>query len=112
MSAAEIDAYLAGLTPKRAGRVGAVVALLRRTHPDLAETIEYKMPIFRKGEAYFGVADRAQYVSLYLGCVPGLCAEVLASDPRLKGGKGCVNVTDSREMPLAALERALAKLFA
>jgi hypothetical protein len=104
-----VDAYLAGLGGERRERVAAVVAAARAT--GAVEAIEYGMPVFRKGDAMFGVANRAGYVSLYFDGRDDLVQRVIAGDPKLKHGKGCVTVTDARPMPVAAVEGALGELF-
>ncbi len=109
MSAAEVDAYLATLDGVRAERVAAVVALVRK-RDGIAETIENGMPTFKRGEAYFAVKSQKNYVSLYIGRAGA--DRIVAGDPKLKRGGGCVNVTDARPMPLDVLDAALGDKFA
>lgn len=104
-----VDDYLAGLPDGRRGRVAAIIAIARAT--GAAETIDYGMPVFRRGGAMFGIANRSAYVSLYFDARTDLADRVIASDPRLKRGKGCINVTDARPMPVDAVGEVLADLF-
>lgn len=106
--AGPVDDYIAALTPLRAERVAVVRRLAHAAFPDIAESIDWKMPVFRHGERYVAVASQKQYLSVYLGCQP-LAAQVVASDPQLKGGKACVNIRDSVAMPEAALAAAIAE---
>ena len=101
-----VDAYIAALPPERQARVAALRALIQRVAPDVAERIEWKMPVFGRGERWVAVASQKNYISVYLG-LDGDVAAVLASDPELKGGKTCVNIPDRAELPLAALETAI-----
>lgn len=103
---ADVDAYIAALLPLRRERVEAVRALIHARCGDIAESREWKMPVFRRGDAYVGVASQKSYVSVYLGCNEA-AARLMASDARLKGGKTCVNVTDTTPWPEAALADAV-----
>ena len=111
MPATDVDGYLEGLTAERRDRVAAVRTIVRETYPDIAEGIEWKMPVFRRGDRWIAVASQKSYVSLYLGCEP-LAARVAASDPGLRHGKGCVNVRDSVAMPIEALRPVIRELLA
>lgn len=104
----DVDAYLAAATPERRDRMNAVRALVHELAPDIVESLDWKMPVFRRGEAWVAVASQKSYLSVYLGNAP-LAARVVASDPRLKGGKSCVNIGDTVALPLAALRPAIAE---
>jgi hypothetical protein len=101
-----VDAYLDGLPLQRRERVAAVRALVHTIAPDVVERIEWKMPVFSRGDRWVAVASQKSYVSVYLGTT-GNAATVIATDPQLKGGKACVNIPDRAELPLAALEPAI-----
>lgn len=101
-----VDAYLDGLPPPRRERVAAVRALVHAIAPDVVERIEWKMPVFGRGDRWVAVANQKSYVSVYLGTT-GDAAVVIAVDPMLKGGKACVNIPDRAALPMAALELAI-----
>lgn len=103
---AEVDAYLARATPLRRERLQTLRALVHMIAPDVTEAIEWRMPVFRRGERWVAMADQKSYLSIYLGC-EARAAAVVASDPRLKGGKACVNIGDRADLPVAALEPAI-----
>ena len=102
----DVDAYIAALPPLRRERLEAARALIHARCGDVAESLEWKMPVFRRGDAYIGVASQKSYVSVYLGC-SDTARRLMASDPRLKGGKACVNITDATPWPEAALGDAV-----
>ena len=102
----EVDAYIAALPPLRRERLTAARTLIHARCGDVAESLEWKMPVFRRGDAYIGVASQKSYVSVYLGC-SDTARRLMASDPRLKGGKACVNITDTMPWPEAALGDAV-----
>ena len=103
----EVDAYIAALPPLRRERLEAARRAIHAQFADIGESIEWKMPVFRRGGAYIGVASQKSYVSVYLGCSE-TARRLIASDARLKGGKACVNIPDSAAWPEAALDDAIA----
>ena len=109
--AASVDDYLAALSPLRRKRVAAVRALVHAAYPDVAESIEWRMPVFRRGERWIAVASQKSYVSVYLRSVDW-AAKIAASDARLGSGKGCVNIKDSAPLPDALLAAAVAAMLA
>lgn len=103
---AEIDTYIAALPPLRAERLAALRTLIHKVEPDVVEGFDWAMPVFRLGERWVAMASKKSYVSVYLG-TEAQAAAVIASDPKLKGGKACVNISDRAELPLAALAPAI-----
>ncbi|KAB7647824.1 iron chaperone [Polymorphobacter fuscus] len=103
-----VDDYLEALPPARRERVTALRALIHQAVPDVSERIEWRMPVFGRGDRWVGVASQKSYISVYLGCEDA-AAGVLATDPGLKGGKACVNIPDRVDVPLAALLPAIRK---
>jgi uncharacterized protein YdhG (YjbR/CyaY superfamily) len=99
---AEVDAYIAALEPLRRERLAALRSLVHSLYPDVAERIEWKMPVFSRADAWVATASQKSYVSVYLHNEGG-AAEIAATDPKLKHGKGCLNIPDRAEVPLAAL---------
>ncbi len=102
----EIDTYIAMLPPLRAERLAALRALIHSVESAVVEGFDWQMPVFRMGERWVAVASKASYISVCLG-TEVQAAAVIASDPKLKGGKSCVNIPDRAALPLAALEPAL-----
>jgi hypothetical protein len=100
-----VDAYLATCPPAQAERLAAVRALALAV-PGVTEGMDWNMPVFRRGEQWFAMANRAAYISIYLHD-GALVAALVAGDPKLKSGKGCLNIPDRAAMPLAALEGAI-----
>ncbi len=96
-----IDDYIAAAPPLRAERLAAIRAIVHRVAPDVVESIEWKMPVYRVGERFFATASQKSYLSLYIGKaqVDALTAAV----PGLKSGKGCLNIIDRVALPPAEL---------
>lgn len=106
----QVTAYIDALPPKRQQRLSELREASHRAVPGLAESIEWKMPVFRKGERWFGMSSRAQYTSLYIG--EARVNRLVALEPRLRHGKACLNIQDSVPLPLAAIEAEIADIFA
>ena len=106
-----VDAYIAALPPLRQARLKAVRELVHRVAPGVSERIEWKMPVFSIGDRWVAAASQKSWVSVYLGC-EARAAAVIATDPALKGGKACVNITDRAALPEDALALAVAQVFA
>lgn len=101
-----VDAYIAALEPLRRERLTALRELIHAVAPEVTERIDWRMPVFGVGELWVAVASQKSYVSVYLGC-QSEAAAIVATDPKLKGGKACVNIPDRAELPLAALGAAI-----
>lgn len=99
----DVDAYIAAQPPARAERLAQLRAAIHVAAPDVAESIEWKMPVFRSGGDWLAMANRAAYISLYLHDVAAVAA-LVATDARLKSGKGCLNIPDRAPLPMAALD--------
>ena len=92
-----VDEYIAAAPPIRQERLRAIRAIVHRVAPHVVESIEWKMPVYRLGEAYFATASQKSYLSIYIGKAQ---VDVLAAAvPGLKSGKGCVNLTDTAPLP-------------
>ncbi len=102
----EIDAYIAAAPPKRAERLIALRDAVHRAVPGVTESIEWKMPVYRFGENYVATAAQKNYLSVYIGAVE---AAGIAAASGLKGGKGCLNITDSRPLPVELIEAAFGR---
>ena len=102
MHAPEVDAYIAAAPPVRQARLAALRQLVHEVAPDVVETIDWRMPVFRRGDAWIAMASQKSYISVYLRCMDGAAA-IAATDPKLRNGKGCLNIPDRAGVPLAAL---------
>ncbi len=79
----------------------------KRKAPDNITVIERNRPYDTFG---WGLVFSDQTLgNLALADVSDAARRLMASDPRLKGGKACVNITDSTPWPEAALQDAIAE---
>lgn len=102
----DVDAYIAALEPFRRERMTTLRSLINKIAPGVAERIEWRMPVFGSDDVWVALASQKSYISVYLRCDESAAA-VIASDPKLKGGKSCINISDKAALPLAALAPAI-----
>ena len=107
----EVDAYIAALPPGRAARVTAIRDMVHAVWPDIAERIEWKMPVFQRGDRWVAVASQKSYVSIYLRSVT-VAERIAATDAKLARGKGCLNIRDAAPLPIEALRDGLREVLA
>lgn len=67
-------------------------------HPNVVESMAYKMPTYRLGDGWVALANQKQYVSLYT-CRAQHLVDFKLANPSIKTGKGCINFKDSDELP-------------
>jgi uncharacterized protein YdhG (YjbR/CyaY superfamily) len=101
-AAAAIDAYLAQLAPARRGRGEALHRLVLKHFPDAVASLQYGMPHYRVGDAFFAWGSQKSYLSVYTCSVDRLL-RFRSRHPEVKGGKGCLNFRDADAFPVADL---------
>ena len=107
----DVDAYIAATPPLRQERLSALRALIHRIAPDVVESTDWRMPVYRTGERYVATASQKNYLSVYLGNEDGVAA-LIAAVPGLKGGKNCLNITDRIPLPMEQLEPVIRRQLA
>ena len=105
------DDYADTLSPLRAERVRAVRDAVLAAFPDTDQSLEWGGVVFRRGERYLAISSKASYFSIYTCGNVEATRRMLASDPKLRGGKACVNVRDTTTLPIAALTAELPGLL-
>lgn len=89
-TAATVDAYLAGVEPKRAQAMAHIRQVALEALPDHVESMRYGMPTYARGEEQpaFAFNSQKQCISLYVSPrVHTLHAEALKG---LDAGKSCI----------------------
>jgi hypothetical protein len=107
-----VDAYVASLDEPRRTKVAAAIAIIRSAGAGAHEGVEWKMPVFRKGDLYVAIANQKNYVSVYCCNDESAAAALKAAGPKgVKGGKCCVNYPDGVDIPAAALATMVKKVL-
>lgn len=109
-----VAAFLQTLAPKERALFGKVRALLRKAHPQVEESMKYRMPTYLVGEYHLGAFNKQkQYLCLYLNpeAVDPYRKELKAAG--LDCGKSCLRFTQPEKLPLplaAKIIKAAGKL--
>lgn len=97
------DEYMAGVPPKRRGRMEELIGHIRAWYPRAAIRIKYGIPTFETVDGWVAVANQKNYVSLYT-CSPDYIAPYKEKHPGVKSGKGCLNFRDGDEIDYEGLK--------
>lgn len=103
MSENGVDEYLDAQPAPRARRLRELRDLIERLCPRARVSMKYRMPTFECEEGWVAIANQKHYVSLYTCSAVHLEAFRLAH-PKIRTGKGCVNLRDRDELPVRDLE--------
>lgn len=77
----------------RLTRFNDIIELVSANFPQATMTLEYKMPTFRLGDNWLAVGNQKNYCSVYT-CMAEHLAGFKKKYPRIKTGKGCINLKD------------------
>jgi uncharacterized protein YdhG (YjbR/CyaY superfamily) len=91
------DEYMAGVPPKRRGRLEEMIGHIRAWYPRARIAIKYGMPMFETDGGWVAVANQKNYISLYT-CSSEHIAPYKEKHSKVKSGKGCLNFRDSDEI--------------
>lgn len=95
--------YLDAVPDSRRERLLSVRERILKLHPNVDESMEYKMPTYRLATGWISIGNQKNYVSVYT-CGPHHLAAFREKHPKIKGGKGCLNFKDNDEIALDDLE--------
>lgn len=68
--------------------------------------MKYKMPTFESEKGWVALANQKNYISLYT-CSAKNIAEFKNLHSHIKTGKGCLNIKDKDDFPLADLDSVI-----
>lgn len=101
-----VERYFAELPRERRAVVQRLHALVLELYPHAEVDFSYSMPTYRVDEGWVSLANQKRYVSLYT-CGEQHLAEFRKRHPRIKTGKGCINLKPDAELPEAALRQVI-----
>ncbi|HKJ84946.1 MAG TPA: DUF1801 domain-containing protein [Spirochaetia bacterium] len=88
--AATVDEYLKGVPAERLDALEKIRTLIRETHPDYEESMQYGMPSYGKdGVIELSFASQRQNIALYL-LKAGVVNSYRDQFPKSAIGKGCI----------------------
>lgn len=100
-AAPTVAAYLKTLAAEDRALFAKLRTLLRKSHPQVEESMKYRMPTYAVGESLIGAFNRQkQYLCLYLNpeAVDPFRKELKAAG--LDCGKSCLRFTKPEKLPL------------
>lgn len=89
-----ISSYIENLPENRIERFNAIYYLIIKLFPDAEQSMKYKMPTFELGEHWIALANQKSYLSVYT-CNHQHLADFQKKYPKIKTGKGCINIKDN-----------------
>lgn len=102
----EVDAYITHIAPPaQQPLLKRLRSAIKKALPMATEDFESKMPVYKVGEAWTaGFAARAKCPMLYI-MDTALVDEYAARLGKARSGKSCIDLKDSKALPLAELEQ-------
>jgi uncharacterized protein YdhG (YjbR/CyaY superfamily) len=93
------SSYIANLPTQRIDRFNAIYSLIVKLFPNAELSMKYKMPTFTLGEHWIALANQKHYLSIYT-CNAQHLAGFQQKYPKIKTGKGCINIKDNDQFEL------------
>lgn len=97
-----INDYIAHVPINRVERFNAILAFIKRLYPNASVSMKYKMPTFELNGHWVALASQKNYLSIYTCAAPHLVS-FQDKYPKIKTGKGCINIKDKDEFELEDL---------
>lgn len=101
----DVEEYFMDVDPDRRDALQRVRALIKKTIPDIRETMCYRMPTYEREEVDCALASQKNYMSLYMDV--DLVEEERGQLNHLDVGKSCNRFKHIEELPLDVIEGIL-----
>lgn len=98
----EVMEYFLVEPESRRQRLLALHRAILAAFPGVIVDMEYRMPTYKAGEGWVALANRKQHISLYT-CGYHHIEGFKQAHPKVKTGKGCINLRDRDELPMTDL---------
>ena len=99
---AEVESYLDAIPEPRRARARRLHDMILEQYPRARVDLQYRMPTYHVDQGWVALANQKHYLSLYT-CGYHHIAAFRQKHPRIKTGKGCINLRDRDPLPLADL---------
>lgn len=97
-----VQEYIDKLPPERKQRFETIRMLVKSMYPQAEESMQYKMPTYHREEGWVSLGNQKNYISVYT-CSADHLAKFKRKHPKIKTGKGCINLRDKDEIPVEDL---------
>jgi uncharacterized protein YdhG (YjbR/CyaY superfamily) len=94
-----LSTYLRDIPEQRIPRFNAIQSLILNMYPEVEQSMKYKMPTFSLGKHWIALANQKNYLSIYT-CSADHLAAFKKMHPKIKTGKGCINIKDNDQFEL------------
>ncbi|ADE53953.1 iron chaperone [Coraliomargarita akajimensis] len=98
--------YLESIPVERRDLLQQLIDTIHTVAPNAIESMDYRMPTYRSKDGWVSVANQKHYISLYT-CSEDHIAEFKAKHPRIRCGKGCLNLKPRGALPLKDIKRVI-----
>ena len=95
----EVRRYFDSLPAIRKDRLLDLKRLFEQAVPGAALTMRYKMPTFERGDHWACLGNQKHHISVYF-CSEAIIKPLVANNPHLNCGKGCVRIRDTQDVPV------------
>ena len=102
----DVEQYFAQVPPGRRERINDLHSLILALYPGAAVDFRFKMPTYSVGEGWVALANQKRYISLYT-CGYHHIRRFKEKHPKVKTGKGCINLADKDDLPLEDLRKVV-----
>jgi len=98
--------YLHSVPQERQTFLLALHDMVLRLYPQASVDMQYKMPTYHVDEGWVAIANQKHYVSLYT-CGYHHIEDFKQRCPKIKTGKGCINLKVKDDVPWPELEQVV-----
>lgn len=102
----EVDSYLEDLDPSRRKALQTLRALIHKSVPKVAESMQHRMPTFETSDILCSFASQKNYMSFYI-CNPAIMDKFRKELKYLNVGKGCIRFKKMADLPTDTIEKII-----
>jgi uncharacterized protein YdhG (YjbR/CyaY superfamily) len=98
--------YFDNIPEGRKALINELHSIIIKLFPEITINFDYKMPTYRLGNGWIALANQKSYVSLYT-CGYHHIKEFKEKHPKIKSGKGCINLKIGDSIPVNDLKKVI-----
>ena len=102
----EVQLYIESVADGRRGLFERLQAMVLGLYPEAAATISYQIPKYKAGSGWVSLGYWKEGVSVYTDDFQAI-ARFKERHPRMKTGKGSINIRTTDEIPMEDLEHVV-----
>lgn len=106
----DIATYIAQQSELRQSRMHEIIGYITTAYPHVQVTMEYgaktKFPTYKIDGVYVTIASMKHHLTIHFGKY-GATKIVAKANPKIKAHVGCVNIPDTIDLPIQAIQAAI-----